>query len=43
LEIQDLQSKLTSLQEDKTTMGNELNETINRLKQDYEELQNKQG
>jgi phage host-nuclease inhibitor protein Gam len=36
LEIQDLQTKLTELQEEKTTNENQLNETINTLKQDYE-------
>jgi phage host-nuclease inhibitor protein Gam len=36
LEIQDLQTKLTKLQEEKTMNENQLNETINTLKQDYE-------
>jgi phage host-nuclease inhibitor protein Gam len=36
LEIQDLQTKLTELQKEKTTNENQLNETINTLKQDYE-------
>ncbi len=43
LEIQDLQTKLTNLQEEKTTMENELNETIDILKQNYEKFQNDHG
>jgi len=43
LEIQNLQSKLTNLQEEKTTMEDKLNQTINTLKQDYEKHLNKQG
>ncbi|CAF2768032.1 unnamed protein product [Rotaria sp. Silwood2] len=36
LEIQDLQSELTKLREEKITIENEFNETVNTLKQDHE-------
>ncbi|CAF4009752.1 unnamed protein product, partial [Rotaria sordida] len=40
LEMQNVQSELIKLQEEKTTIENQFNETINTLKQDYEKLQN---
>ncbi|CAF4376657.1 unnamed protein product, partial [Rotaria sordida] len=39
-ETENIKSELIKLQEEKTTIENQFNETINTLKQDYEKLQN---
>jgi len=39
-EIQNLRSELTKLQDEKTTLEQQLNKTIGTLKQDFESLQN---
>lgn len=39
LEMQTLQAGLTKLQEEKTNTENELNKTINTLKQDFAKMQ----
>jgi F0F1-type ATP synthase membrane subunit b/b' len=43
LEMQHLQSKLKNLEDEKTTMENELNNTIDTLKQEFEKHQNQKG
>lgn len=43
LEMQDLQSKLTNLQQEKITTEEQMKQTIDSLKQDYEQLQNDGG
>jgi septal ring factor EnvC (AmiA/AmiB activator) len=42
-EIQDLRSELTKLQQEKTDNENELNKTVNTLKQEFEKFRSERG